>query len=118
MKNNTSKVVTIGGVTILILVLVSAVYIYTRQDNDDGPDSAPPASTSESAETDSSSSTISKAQAEQIATDAYGGTVKETENDDYKGTPAWEVEINDSKKGRIEIKVDKQTGDILDYEQD
>lgn len=51
-----------------------------------------------------------------IATDKYGGTVSSIEDDSYKGEPAWEVEINDSNEGRIEVKVSKATGDILDVE--
>lgn len=57
-------------------------------------------------------------QAGRIATDKYGGTVKEIESDNYRGTPAWEVEITNSSQGRIEVKVDKATGAILHMELD
>jgi hypothetical protein len=61
---------------------------------------------------------VSRAKAGQIATSRYGGTVKEIESDHYHGKAAWEVEIQNSNQGRIEVKVDKATGDILDVEKD
>lgn len=57
-------------------------------------------------------------EASRIATEKYGGTVSSIEDDSYKGEPAWEVEIKDSSEGRIEVKVSKATGDILNMEQD
>ena len=57
-------------------------------------------------------------EAGRIATEQYGGTASSIEDDSYKGEPAWEVEIKDSNEGRIEVKVSKATGDILDMEQD
>lgn len=57
-------------------------------------------------------------QAGAIATDKYGGTVSSIEDDSYKGEPAWEVEINDSTQGRIEVKVSKASGEILFVDQD
>lgn len=53
-----------------------------------------------------------------IVTDQYGGEVIGVEDDDYRGTAAWEVEVRDSSEGRIEVKVDKSTGEILDVEHD
>lgn len=67
---------------------------------------------------DDNEAAITKEKAEQIAIDKFGGSAKETESDSYQGQPAWEVELSDSKHGRIEVKVDKQTGEILHYEQD
>lgn len=61
---------------------------------------------------------VDKQQAGKIATDKYGGTIKNVEDDDHHGAPAWEVEIRDSKEGRIEVKVDKKTGEILGMEKD
>lgn len=57
--------------------------------------------------------TVTMEQAGQIATDAYGGTIKSIEDDNYQGEPAWEVELRDSSEGRVEIKVSKATGEIL-----
>ncbi|WP_312181876.1 PepSY domain-containing protein [Arthrobacter sp.] len=61
---------------------------------------------------------ISLGDAGSIVTDQYGGEVIGVEDDDFRGTPAWEVEVKDSNEGRIEVKVDKATGEILDVEQD
>ena len=55
-------------------------------------------------------------EAGKIATDAYGGTVKNVESDTYSGAPVWEVEVKDSDQGRIEVKVAKDTGEILNVE--
>lgn len=40
------------------------------------------------------------------------------ERDHYRGTEAWEVEIEGSDQGRIEVKVDTATGKILQMERD
>lgn len=61
---------------------------------------------------------VGKDEAGRIATDRYGGTVKNVESDTWQGTPAWEVEVRDSSQGRIEVKVDKRTGEILHVEPD
>lgn len=61
---------------------------------------------------------VSRTQAGTIATNAYGGTVKEVESDDYKGKDVWEGEVRNSDRGRIEAKVDKSSGKILNVEQD
>ena len=61
---------------------------------------------------------ISLGDAGTIVTDKYGGELIGVEEDDFHGTPAWEVEVRDSSQGRIEVKVDKATGEILDIEQD
>lgn len=53
-----------------------------------------------------------------IATAKYGGAVTSVEDDSYKREPAWEVEIEDSTEGRIEVKVSKATGEILEVEND
>lgn len=122
MKDTNSRNESIKiGLIVAAIILVGVVVVYGQPDG-----SSDPAKTDDSSrqtqpeETNPGDQTsgISKSEAEQIAIDKYGGTVKEIEGDDYKGIPAWEVEINDSKKGRIEVKVDKKTGDILDYEQD
>lgn len=39
-------------------------------------------------------------------------------DDDSRGMPAWEVEVKGSDEGRIEVKVDKESGEILDMEHD
>lgn len=61
---------------------------------------------------------VTRTQAGIIATNAYGGTVKEVESDDYTGKDAWEVEVRDSNRGRIEVKIEKSSGKILSVEQD
>lgn len=90
---------------------------------DSGPsnDVPPPAASSPSdgqSGSDSPQDGVGMEQAGMIATDKYGGTVSSIEDDSYKGEPAWEVEINDSNEGRIEVKVSKATGDILVVEQE
>lgn len=64
------------------------------------------------------SSAISLDEAGKVVTDQYGGEVIGVEDDDYRGTPAWEVEVKNSTEGRIEVKVDKVSGEILDVERD
>lgn len=61
---------------------------------------------------------VSYCQAGKIAIAEFGGAVHSVESDHYHDTPAWEVEIKDSRRGRIEVKVDKATGDILEVEDD
>lgn len=61
---------------------------------------------------------LSMEQGGSIATDEYGGTITSIEGDDYKGEPAWEVELEGSSEGRIEVKVSKATGQILEVEND
>jgi len=63
-------------------------------------------------------SKITKDKAGQIATDKYGGKVINIEADTHDGSPAWEVEIRDSKQGRIEVDVDQTSGKIVEMEKD
>lgn len=109
-------------IVILIIALLaavgSAIYLGTRDTTDT---SEHKTTTTQAAKYDKGTNEKSKISAEEagkIVTDKYGGTIKEVENDDYRGKPAWEVEVRDSKEGRIEVKVDKQTGAILEKEQD
>ncbi len=57
-------------------------------------------------------------EAAKVATDKYGGTVKSVESDTHDGEPTWEVELEDSSEGRIEVNVSKATGEIVSVEQD
>lgn len=61
---------------------------------------------------------ISKEDASKIATDEYGGVAKSVEDDWHKGVLTWEVEIDDSRLGKIEVEVDKATGEIVSMERD
>lgn len=61
---------------------------------------------------------VDKQRAGDIATGKYGGKVLNVESDHAKGKPAWEVEIKDSKEGRIEVDVLKQGGQIAEMEKD
>lgn len=82
---------------------------------------SPPSVTSPSTEpgaSDAPQDGVGMEEAARIATEKYGGTASSIEDDSYKGEPAWEVEIKDSNEGRIEVKVSKATGDILDVEKD
>lgn len=67
---------------------------------------------------DTGSGSISLDDAAKIVTDEYGGEVIGVEDDDFHGTPAWEVEVKDSDESRIELKVDKESGETLDMEHD
>lgn len=49
----------------------------------------------------------------QIAIGKYGGSVVEVEADSYRGTPTWEVELVNTRLGRIEVHVSRSTGEIL-----
>lgn len=105
------------AVAIVILIIGAVIAaIYAQRDNMSQSPITPNQPTSQSQTADTPG--ITQSEAESIVIDKYGGTVKETESDSYEGTPAWEVEVRDSTKGRIEVKVDKQSGDILNVEQD
>src|SRR5699024_4069481 len=57
-------------------------------------------------------------EAAQSAVNKYGGCTINVEDDDYNGEPAWEVEIRESNQntenaGRIEVKVDKSSGNVI-----
>ena len=65
-----------------------------------------------------SSSKISRDHAERIVTDKYGGDVINVEADHRHGVAVWEVEVKESREGRIEVDVDRSTGAILDMERD
>lgn len=78
--------------------------------------SAPAESSGPSAS--SSSGPVGMDEAGEIATDKYSGTVKSVESDHYHGKDAWEVEIQNSDQGRIEVKVAKSTGKILHMEKE
>ena len=59
-----------------------------------------------------------KQAAAQAAVDKFGGCTINVESDDYKGKPAWEVELKNTNvkngaNGRIEVKVAKSTYEIL-----
>lgn len=61
---------------------------------------------------------ITAEEAGRIATDRYGGQIEEIDRDDLDGRPVWEVEIDNSNEGDIEVKVDRQTGEILKVDHD
>lgn len=114
---------------VIILSILGVVYIINLSndsvwpsDRSDSGDSTSEDRDRDSKDSDSESETekssITSSEAEDIAIEAYGGTVKETESDHHQGREAWEVEIRDSKHGRIEVKVDKHTGEILEMERD
>lgn len=113
---NSRTIITI----IVVILLAGAVAIfYTQKGSNTSSDQSPPKSESSNEATQNDTAgTISQEEAEQAAIEKYGGTVKSTERDDFEGSPAWEVELRDSKYGRIEVKVDTKTGKILHYEQD
>lgn len=114
MKKNTMRTIlfVVASLIVIALVVVGGSWLIQQSQQDDTD------TIQSQQQEESSSKSISKAKAEKIAVDAYGGTVKETESDDYHGSPAWEVELRDSKYGRIEVKIDKKTGEILHYEKD
>lgn len=120
MNENTSKNKSLKIILLVVAIglVVGLVYYAQRDDGSNSPQTKTDQSQDQSDKTNSGqqSSSITKSDAEKIATDKFGGTVKETEDDTYNGTPAWEVEIRDSQQGRIEVKVDKVTGAILSTE--
>lgn len=128
-KDTAAKVIfTVIGVVIIGLLVALIVTQQQDKDTDDSDqntmsdhrsdDSAKDGDSQKSEDNNTDGDSVSKEEAEKIAIDKFGGTVKETESDDYNGSPAWEVEIRDSNDGRIEVKVDKKTGKILNEEKD
>ena len=61
---------------------------------------------------------VDQQRAGQIATDRFGGRVLNVEADQARGEPAWEVEVADSRQGRIEVDVSRGSGAILELEHD
>lgn len=59
---------------------------------------------------------ISISEAEQTTLDRFGGTVTEAKADTHNGTPVWEIDVDGSDEGDIEVKVDRQTGEIVAWE--
>lgn len=55
---------------------------------------------------------------ERIVLDRFGGSIDEIERETHRNIPAWEIEIKGSSEGDIEVKVDRQTGEILHWEHD
>lgn len=61
---------------------------------------------------------ISKEEAGKIATDKYGGDIKEIQKEHEDGVLVYEVEIRNSDEGRIEVDVAAGSGDIVDMEKE
>lgn len=61
---------------------------------------------------------VDQRRAGQVATDRFGGRVLNVEADQAGGEPAWEVEVADSRQGRIEVDVSRASGAILELEHD
>lgn len=58
-------------------------------------------------------------EASQIALDEFGGELDSIESDHFDGIPVWEVELENTDLGYdLEVMVDKETGEILHYEED
>lgn len=58
-------------------------------------------------------------EATRIALDEFGGELDSIESDHYDGIPVWEIELDDTDLGMdLEVVVDKETGEILHYEED
>ncbi|MFC4619515.1 PepSY domain-containing protein [Camelliibacillus cellulosilyticus] len=62
--------------------------------------------------------TISKNKAADIAIKKYGGELINVEKETEKNRPVYEVELKNSKQGRIEVDVDRETGRIIKMEKD
>lgn len=62
--------------------------------------------------------TISKDEAGKIATDKYGGDIINVEKEHEDGNLVYEVEIKNSKQGRIEVDVDAYSGEIVGMEKE
>ena len=114
----TSSIITIAGAVILIVVAVILVSHWQNSRPTESENAS--SSNSQSSDKNSSSDTpqISKDQAADIVKKQYGGTILNVESDSHDGSPAWEVEVSDSKEGRIEVDVDKATGKIVEMEKD
>ena len=61
---------------------------------------------------------VTSEQAGRIATDRFGGRVLNVEPDSAAGRPSWEVEVADSREGRIEVDVAQADGGIVEMERD
>lgn len=116
--------VTQAAVIAAVIALTGCTNTGQQQQDEQSPQPAETSSSSSSPDASSSaapapgSSAISLDEAGRVVTDLYGGEVIGVEDDDYRGTPAWEVEVKNSNEGRIEVKVDKTSGEILDVERD
>jgi len=61
---------------------------------------------------------VTSEQAGRIATNRFGGRVLNVEPDTAAGRPSWEVEVADSREGRIEVDVAQADGAIVEMERD
>lgn len=92
----------------------------------DGASEAGPDSESEPTPEDTGAETvrpevegIGMDEASQIALDEFGGELDSIESDHFDGIPVWEVELENTDLGYdLEVMVDKETGEILHYEED
>lgn len=75
-----------------------------------------PAASGSAGEGSTTNAAVSRDRAGTIATDKYGGDVLNVESDSEHGRPTWEVEIAHSSKGRIEVDVAKDNGEIVTME--
>lgn len=108
-----------AGFAAVLLAASGGLAACSSEGDTSGPSSGSDSNVSQENGSDmSDDGAVTKDEAGTIATDKYGGKVKEVESDDYNGKAAWEVEIRDSDEGRIEVKVAKSTGDIMNMEQD
>lgn len=82
------------------------------------PDTAPSHASSSESSGGSSGASVSRQEAGQTVTDKYGGKVTSVESDHEKGQATWEVEVRDSRKGRIEVDVSKDSGKIVAFEKE
>lgn len=81
-----------------------------------GPAVTSPHTPSSGVAASSTDAATTKQEAGRIVTDKYGGKVISVESDHERGQPTWEVEVKNSRQGRIEVDVAKESGEILKIE--
>lgn len=80
--------------------------------------SAPSSAQSSDGSSQAEKRSTSRQRAGKIVTDKYGGNVISIESNHENGQPTWEVEVENSSKGRIEVDVAKRDGSIVELETD
>ncbi len=106
-----------GPGAVLMAVAAAGLALAGRADSAPPPAPPVPADTATPAP-EAPADDIDQQRAGQIATDRFRGRVLNVEADQARGKPAWEVEVADSRQGRIEVDVSRTSGTIVEMEHD
>ena len=136
IRGNT--IVALLAVIVGVLVVGAIAFMLGRESIDEQSSAQPESSTTRQQEVNSSSqnplaggsddaatnqdgvtgSAVSREDAGRIAQEAFGGVIDDIDANSHNGRPTWEVELDNSREGDIEVDIDRETGEILHWEND